>query len=251
MTKERLYELKELFYRICQFYHGAGRDTIVGAGVDKGETTEYVLALAEAEKTCFGGEKELAADADEVLLYALLRIKMALKERDYRLAGDLSFTATRLCGVYDFPYLARRRFWTKEVLPLRDKHGDELFSEIERVFFAEGNTPFRLSPSFSTRLYGARYYDEDSDAQMKEAHPVLYTVFAVIGMLLFLGTILSYGVLLGKGRALDILGYVGASLVGTGLFSVTMAFIRQYMGHKLTAVLFAVGAVFVLLASVL
>ena len=251
MTKEKLLELKELFYRVFQFYYGAYRDTIAGAGVDAGEATEYIAALRDAEKNLFNGENELSADADEVLLYAVTHIKDALLEKDYRLAGDLSKAATRLCGVYDFPYLSRKRFWKKQVLPLREKHGEGLFSEVEEFFLSGSDASVVLSPSFSTKMRGARYYEEDSDAQLLEAHPVLYTLFAALGMLLFVGAIVLYGVCFSRGRSLDMLGYLGAALVGTGLFSLSMTFVHQYMGHKLTAALFALGAILALLASVL
>ena len=252
MTEKHLFELKDLFFRVRQFYFGAGRDTLASAGVDKGETAEYVAALKK-EEAAIGkeGEKTLAPDADEMLLYTVTLIKDALLSKDYRLAGDLAELGARLCGVYTFPAISRKRFFEKQIVPLREKHGDELFSELEERFLKEKNTSLVLKPSFSTRMRGARYYEEDSDAEMLEAHPVLYALFAVFGMLLFVGAIVLYALVLDGNGALDILGYLGAAAVGTGLFSLSAAFMHQYMGHKLTLSLFAVGAIFVALSVIL
>lgn len=251
MTEKDLYELKDLFFRVRQFYYGAGRDTIAGAGVDKGETAEYIAALGAAEKTLFSGENTLAPDADDMLLYTVKTLSHALKEKNYRLAGDVAEVGVRLCGVYTFPCISRKRFWEKRVLPLREKHGDELFCENEERFLKEKNTRLALKPSFSARLRGARYYDEDSDAEMLEAHPVLYVLFAVFGMLLFLGAIALYAVFLGGNGVWDLLGYLGAAVFGAGLFSLPMAFIHQYMGHKLTFSLLLLGALLTALSVLL
>ena len=253
MTEKSLYELKDLFFRVRQFYFGAERDALASSGVDKGETAEYIAALGQAENACFGkgGAKTLASDADGMLLYTVKTLKSALKERDYRLAGDLAEVGSRLCGVYVFPFISRKRFWEKQIVPLREKHSEELFCALENDFFKEKNTAFALKPSFSTRLRGARYYEEDSDAEMLEAHPVIYTLFAVLGMLLFVGVIVAYALLLGGNGAWDILGYLGAAVFGAGLFSFPMAFIHQYMGHKLTFSLLAVGALFAALSVLL
>ena len=253
MTEKHLFELKDLFFRVRQFYFGAGRDTLVSAGVDKGETAEYVAALKK-EEAAIGKEEEgkpLAPDADEMLLYTVTLIKDALLSKDYRMAGDLAELGTRLCGVYVFPAISRKRFFEKQIKPLRDKHGDELFVDQEERFLMEKNAPLVLKPSFSTRMRGARYYEEDNDAQMLEAHPVLYALFAALGMLLFVGAIVLYALFFDGNGALDILGYLGAAVFGTGLFSLSAAFMHQYMGHKLTLSLFAVGTLFVLLSVML
>lgn len=253
MTEKSLYELKDLFFRVRQFYYGAGRDTLVSAGVDKGETAEYIAALAAAEKTLFGENEKntLAPDADGMLLYTARTLASALKEKDYRLAGDLAEVGSRLCGVYVFPAISRKRFWKKQVLPLREKHSDALYAEQEEGFLKEKNTRLAFKPSFSSRMRGARYYDEDNDAEMLEAHPVLYALFAVFGMALFVGAILLYALFLGGNGAWDILGYLGAALFGVGLFSFSMAFIHQYMGHKLTLSLLFLGALFAALSVIL
>lgn len=252
MTKEGLYRLKDLFFRIRQFYYGAGHDTIAGAGVDAGEAAEYVAALKDAERECFGGEDGIAApDADAMLLYTVKEIRAAFAEKNYRLAGDLSSVGTRLCGVYGFPCLSRKRFWEKQVLPLREKHGDGFFSACEEEFLEGKNASLVLLPDFSGKRSAARYYDEDADAQMLEAHPVLYTLFAALGMLLFIGALLLYGFLLRTGTAWDILGYLGAGIFGVGLFSLPMAFIHQYMGHALTFSCLLLGSVLVALAVML
>jgi len=248
MTKENVLYLKDLFYRIKQFYFDTGKNAIVNMGTDVGETREYIAALKEAIASCFSAtaKPEIARDADAMLLRACRLILDALAEKDYRLAGDLAAVATRLCGVYIFPCLARRKFWEKYMLPLREKHEAAFFEEEEQAFLAGKNTKLLLIPRFSARRDAARYYEEDSDSEMKEAHPVIYSLFAVVGMLLLVFIVAYYGITVFLGRkfgifqneglsgAWAILGYVGAVLYGTGLFSFLVAWIHQYMGHIIT-----------------
>ncbi len=254
MTEQNVYALKDIFYRVKQFYFGTSDKTLSAASVSSGEATEYIAALKEAEKTLFE-EREAAMpkDADAMLLRAVLLIKEAFLEKNFRLAGDLAEAAVHLCGVYTFPYLSRERFLEKHLIPLREKHEIPFFKEEEPLFLAERDAKIRLHPVFHRPHRDAYYYEEDSDSEMSAAHPFLYALFALCGVLLFVGAIVGYAVLthaLLLSGAWVILGFFGAAAVGVALFSLLMAWIRQYMGHTLTLTLL-IGGVLCMLISLL
>ncbi len=247
MTEQNIYILKDLFYRVKQFYFGTSDKTLSAANMSSGEASEYIAALKEAEKDLFTeNDGSCPDDADTMLLCALRLIKEALTEKNFRLAGDIADAAVHLSGVYTFPYLSRKRFFDKHLTPLREKHEQAFFSEEEALFLSGENTKIRLRPVFRRPHHADYYYEEDSDSEMAKAHPILYTLFAVMGILLFVGSIAAYGILtvaLSLSGAWCILGYFGAILLGISLFSLLMAWIRQYMGHILTVSAFLIGLI--------
>ncbi len=238
MTESNLYILKDIFYRVKQFYFGTSDKTLSAASMTSGEASEYVAALKDAEAHLFSeSDGSCPADADAMLLCATILIKDALKDKNFRMAGDIADTAVQLCGVYTFPFLSRKRFWEKHLLPLREKHEEAFFAEEESLFLAGADSKIRLRPVFHRPHHNSYYYEEDSDSEMAKAHPVLYLLFAALGILLFVGSIVGYGIWLSAlslSGAWCILGYFGAILFGISLFSLLMAWIRQYMGHILT-----------------
>lgn len=256
MTAQNVYVLKDIFYRVKQFYFGTSDKTLSAANMTSGEATEYIDALKNAEKTLFSEtDGSCASDADAMLLRAVLLVKSALSEKNFRMAGDIADAAVHLSGVYTFPYLSRKRFWEKHLLPLREKHEEAFFAEEEALFLTQKDAKIKLTPVFHREKHGAYYYEEDSDGEMSAAHPVLYLLFAALGILLFAGSIIAYGVVtsavLGLSGAWCILGYLGAALFGVSLFSLLMSFIRQYMGHALTVSAFAFGIAFMLISILL
>lgn len=252
MTERQSAELKDLFFRIKQFYFGVSDKPLSAANLTVGEASEYIASIKEAENTLFLPEagKQLSPDADEMLSALCREIRVALTEKNVRLAGDLSALGVRLLDVYTFPFMNRRRFFRLFVLPLREKHEIRLFEAQEASFLAQRELPLRLSPSFARRE--GRYYEDDADEALKIAHPVLYYLFVVLGVLLFCGTIAGFGVLAGVVLSLSspalILGYLGAAAFGVGIYSLAMAFVRQYMGHTLTLLLSVLGAVLMALS---
>ncbi len=242
MTKEMLFELRELFSRITQFYFGSGRESLASAGVDAGECSEYIAALKEIENTPRASDGSVADDADDMLLYTVGRIKDAFLDKNYRLAGMMASVGGRLVGVYTFPCLSRKKFFQKYVEPLRDTEGHDLYAALEERFLSLPNVSLVLKPSFSARTRDGRYFDADPDTALMEAHPVVYTLFGVLGSLLFIWSIIGYGLLTPIKNGWLVLGFFGGALFGTGLFSLLMAWIHQYMGHKATALLLVLGA---------
>ena len=255
MTEKQALALKDIFFRIKQFYYGVSDKPLSAANLTVGDSTEYIAALKEAEGTLFaGGEgKPLDEDADEMLRTLCEEMRQALIDKNVRLAGDLAALGIRLIGVYTFPFMKRADFVRKCLIPLREKHEITLFEEVEAEFLSKSSLPFRLSPSFASRE--GRYYEDDADEALRVAHPVLYRLFVVIGVLLFAGSVIGFGLLAGLCFSLSspflILGYLGAAALGVGLYSLVMAFSHQFMGRALTLFLLASGALFVVLSLLL
>lgn len=244
--EKTLLALKELFSRIKQFYFGTGDKPLSAAQTDAGEATEYIAAIKEAEAalSSFTGEKGMLAETLRIVREALL-------DKNYRMAGDFSDAGVHLCGVYRFPCLGREKFFKRYVLPLRDKHCGDFYAAEEKDFLAGKNLFLRLSPSFVREKDTARYYTVDYDEEFHAAHPIYYALFVLLGLCLFVGAIVAFAVIshtvLPVSGAVIILGYFGAAGIGTALVSLTMSFIRQYMGHPLTvgAALFGTVALLV------
>lgn len=252
MTEKQVLALKDIFFRIKQFYYGVSDKPLSAANMTAGDSAEYIAALKAAESSLFLPEegKSLDGDAEKMLRILCETTRAALSEKNIRLAGDLSALGVRLIGVYTFPFMRRRDFVEKCLLPLREKHGIRLFAEEEAAFLAGGRLSFRPSPAFTPRE--GRYYEDDADEALKLAHPVIYTVFVLLGLLLFVGSVVGFGVFAGAALSLSspwlILGYLGAAAFGVGLYSFFMAFVHQYMGHLPTLLLSVGGASLMLLS---
>ena len=139
MTEKQAVTLKDIFFRIKQFYYGVSEKPLSAANMTAGEATEYIAALKEAEDTLFlsdgdqklsdggrklsDGDRQLSDDAEGMLRTLCEAVRSALAEKNIRLAGDLAALGVRLLGVYTFPYMSRRDFVRKCLVPLREKHG--------------------------------------------------------------------------------------------------------------------------------
>lgn len=255
MTEKQALALKDIFFRIKQFYYGVSDKPLSAANLTAGDSAEYIAALKTAEEELFlpGGGKTLDDDADVMLKKLCVETRFALTEKNVRLAGDLSALGVRLVGVYTFPFMKRADFVRKCLIPLREKHEISLFAEEEAAFLSRSGRPFRLSPSFAPRE--GRYYEDDADEALKLAHPILYALFVVLGMLFFAGSIVGFGIFAGFVLSLSspwlILGYFGAAAFGVGLYSLFMSFVHQYMGHTLTLLLSVSGGLSMLLSVLL
>lgn len=255
MTEKQALALKDIFFCIKQFYYGVSDKPLSAANLTAGDSAEYIAALKTAEATLFlpSEGKETDKDAEGMLRTLCVETRAALSEKNIRLAGDLAVLGIRLIGVYTFPYMKRSDFVRKCLIPLREKHELSLFEAEEAAFLAVPSRPFRLSPSFKSRE--GRYYEDDADEALKLAHPVLYAFFVLLGVLLFAGSVVGFGLIAGLGLSVSspwlILGYLGAAAFGVGLYSLLMAFVHQYMGHALTRLLLILGGGFILLSLLL
>lgn len=254
MTETQALALKDIFYRVKQFYYGVSDKSQSAMGLTAGEASEYIAAMKEAEASLLISEegKQLAADAPRMLSHTCRLVREALVDKNIRLAGDLAALGVRLIGVYTFPAMGRKRFWERCMTPFREKHGDGFYAELEAEFLGGAPTALRLSPSFA-RAEG-RYYEDDADEAFKLAHPIVYGVFVFLGIVCFFGSIVGFGLVAGMGLSLSspylLLGYLGAAMLGVGLYSLVMTLTRQYMGHLLTLFL-TLGGVAAMVASLL
>lgn len=243
-TEKDMLPVKDLFCRVRQFYFGANEKPLSAAEADTRNAVDYIAAIRKETEVLasFPGE------CPRLLLYCLGLVKTALSEKNYRMAGDLSDVGIRLCGVFFFPYLSRAAFVRRAVRPFEEKHECAFFvpkgQDTEAAFLAAKDTPFRFRPFFGRAKQATHYEEGDYDAEFRQAHPTLYGAFMAVGLVLFFGAFVLYWFLahraFDKDGALLLLGYLGAGAFGTGLFSLLLSFIRQYMGHVLTA-LFLVG----------
>lgn len=255
MTEKQALALKDIFFRIKQFYYGVSDKPLSAANLTVGDSTEYISALKEAEATLFGQDegKLLDEDADGMLRTLCVEIRTALTDKNVRLAGDLSALGIRLIGVYTFPFMKRTDFVRKCLIPLREKHEISLFAAEEEAFLSRASLPFRFSPSFAPRE--GRYYEDDADEALKTAHPIIYAIFVTLGVLLFAGSVIGFGLFAGLALSLSspflILGYLGAAAFGVGLYSLLMAFAHQFMGRALTLFLLVAGGLSMVLSVVL
>ena len=248
MEEKQLLAAKDVFCRIKQFYYGRREGLRVTAAEDVGKTADYLEALKALDLALADAKGEAAS----LVLSCAEKIKEALKDKNFRLAGDLAHLGVRLCGVFDFPFFSRRRFYETVVLPLEDKHGILFFEDEGRAFLSGADIAPLLRPSFAKREESLRYADADADGDFALAHPWLYRLFTVLGLLALALPILLYAVftreLIGAAK---ILGFLGAAAIGTALDSLLLSFVRQYMGHIATGALSLLGALLVGLSLLL
>ena len=96
----------------------------------------------------------------------------------------------------------------------------------------------------------AAFFSPTSDDAFKRAHPVGYRFLVALGLVALLGPMALWTALLVIGRlpavgAWPLLGAFGAFLFGIGLFNDVAIIIRQFLGHLLSIVCFAIGAVLI------
>ncbi|MBO5755275.1 MAG: hypothetical protein J6R89_04360 [Clostridia bacterium] len=246
MTEACMREVKDLFFRVKQFYYGSAERTEISLAVSVGEVADYVGALKAASTACLAEEKDKEKDdAPHMLARMLDLVAEALQDRNYRLAGDLADVGIQLMGVYSFPYISRKRFVKTALLPLREKHGEELLLEEEKLLLSRPDGRVALRPSFRSPREEGHYVSEHADDSFRRAHPILYVAFMVLGALVFFGAVAGYTALttavFGLSGGFVLLGLLGSVLFGMGLFRLLMTFIRQYMGHGVTLFLLVTG----------
>ncbi len=259
MTEKTIDGVKDLFFRVKQFYYGSAERTETSLAVSAGEVTEYVSALRQAAALCDAGAgapcEKYEEDAPRMLARVCLLTVEALEDRNYRLAGDLAETGVRLTEVYRFPYLGRKRFVDKVLRPIREKHELALLEEEEEDFLSLPDASVLLRPSFRTCRVEGHYISEDTDDSLRMAHPLLYFSFVLLGALVFFGVMVGYvaftALVLSLSGALVLLGLLGSALLGGGFFSLLMTFVRQYFGHKATLALLIGGTLLVALSWIL
>ena len=95
----------------------------------------------------------------------------------------------------------------------------------------------------------AAFFSMGSDADFKRAHPIGYGFLVALGITALLTPFLAYalytGIALSAARGWLILGWVGAFIIGIGLFNFVALIIKQYLGHGVSILCFLIGGILV------
>ena len=98
------------------------------------------------------------------------------------------------------------------------------------------------------------YFSITSDYEFKRKHPIGYVFLVMLGLLALMLPVVLYLVFV---LPLDInspwlmLGWVGAFVVGIGLFNFVAIIIKQYLGHLVSILSFIIGGILIWLSLVL
>ena len=95
----------------------------------------------------------------------------------------------------------------------------------------------------------AAFFSMGSDADFKRAHPIGYGFLVVLGITALLTPFLAYAlyteIALSAASGWLILGWVGAFIIGIGLFNFVALIIKQYLGHWVSILCFLIGGILV------
>jgi hypothetical protein len=95
----------------------------------------------------------------------------------------------------------------------------------------------------------AAFFSMGSDADFKRAHPIGYGFLVALGITALLTPFLAYalytGIALSAASGWLILGWVGAFIIGIGLFNFVAIIIKQYLGHWVSILCFLIGGILV------
>ena len=98
------------------------------------------------------------------------------------------------------------------------------------------------------------YFLATSDDEFKRKHPIGYVFLVTLGLVALMLPVILYLVFV---IPLDInspwlmLGWVGAFVIGIGLFNFVAIIIKQYLGHLVSILSFGIGSVLIWLSLVL
>ena len=98
------------------------------------------------------------------------------------------------------------------------------------------------------------YFLATSDDEFKRKHPIGYVFLVMLGLVALMLPVVLYLVFV---IPLDInspwlmLGWVGAFVIGIGLFNFVAIIIKQYLGHLVSILSFGIGSVLIWLSLVL
>lgn len=93
----------------------------------------------------------------------------------------------------------------------------------------------------------AAFFSPMSDESFRRAHPIGYRFLVALGITALCGPMILFTVIMTYSQRLDnagvwpFVGWIGAFLVGIGLFNLVAIIIRQYLGHLLTILCFLIG----------
>lgn len=98
-----------------------------------------------------------------------------------------------------------------------------------------------------------RYFSAASDKEFKSKHPIGYTFLCILGIIALMLPIVVYLIFAipvcdTNNSPWIMLGWVGAFIVGVGLFNFVAIFIKQYLGLFVSVASFIIGGVMIALS---
>ena len=96
----------------------------------------------------------------------------------------------------------------------------------------------------------SEFFLPSADDEFKSKHPVGYRFLVLLGATVLILPMMIYGIIvsihLGKESSIWLLlGGVGSFLIGIGLFNIVAIIIKQYLGHLVSILAFAIGSLFI------
>lgn len=111
------------------------------------------------------------------------------------------------------------------------------------------NTPRRKNYWLPSKG-ASEFFLSSADDEFKSKHPVGYRFLVLLGATVLILPMMIYGIIvsihLGKESSIWLLlGGVGSFLIGIGLFNIVAIIIKQYLGHLVSILAFAIGSLFI------
>lgn len=101
----------------------------------------------------------------------------------------------------------------------------------------------------------SEFFLPSADDEFKSKHPVGYRFFVLLGITVLLLPVIIYNIFFVEHLRRDensfwlvlggLLGLAGSSIIGIGLFNFVAIIIKQYLGHLVSILAFAIGALLV------
>ena len=88
-----------------------------------------------------------------------------------------------------------------------------------------------------------KFFDASSDYEFKSKHPVGYWFLVLLSLLALVLPSVVFLALTGTDSGWAILGVLGGFMFGIGLFNFVAIIIKQYLGHWVSVISFALGGI--------
>ena len=98
------------------------------------------------------------------------------------------------------------------------------------------------------------YFSASSDYDFKKKHPIGYFFLVILGMFALILPIALYLIFVIPYQINSpwiMLGWVGGFIIGIGLFNFVAIIIKQYLGHLVSILSFAIGSVLIWISLIL
>lgn len=94
-----------------------------------------------------------------------------------------------------------------------------------------------------------RYFNPASDEEFKSEHPIGYFFLVFFAIIVLLLPLALYGIysfrISPDGNGWMVLGWIGAFIVGIGLFNYVAIIIHQFLGHLVSILSFLIGGILI------